>query len=147
AAALRALERVWVEAFDERRGVAHVVGEPGGEGYVEDQAYAARAFIDAFELTQRPEWLERARRVLAVMLERFRDEGGGLLDRAPDAAGAVGALAEPHRPVVDAPAPAGNAVAALALLRLAALTPEEAWRAAPLRLLNRFRGSAPARGL
>src|SRR5690606_14699242 len=120
----------------------HVVGEPGGEGYLEDQAYAARAFIDAFELTQRLEWLERARRVLAVMLERFRDEGGALLDRAPDAAGAVGALEEPHRPVVDAPAPAGNAVAALALLRLAALTHEEQWRGAALGILNAFGGTA-----
>ena len=141
-AALRALDRVWAEAFDEGRGVAHAVGERSGEGYLEDQAYAARAFIDAFELTQRPAWLERARRVLDVMLARFRDDGGALLDRARDAAGAVGALAEPHRPVVDAPAPAGNAVAALALLRLAALTHEERWREAALGVLNAFGGTA-----
>src|SRR5690606_12560169 len=141
-AALRALDRVWAEAFDEGRGVAHAVGERSGEGYLEDQAYAARAFIDAFELTQRPAWLERARRVLDVMLARFRDDGGALLDRARDAAGAVGARAEPHRPGVDAPAPSGNAVAAPALLRLAALTHEERWREAALGVLTAFGGTA-----
>src|SRR5690606_3239582 len=141
-AALRALERVWAEAFDEQRGVAHVIGERGAEGYLEDQAYAAQAFIDAFELTQRPEWLDRARRALDVMLARFRDDSGGLLDRARDAGGAGGALAEPHRPVVDAPAPSGNAVAALALLRLAALTHEERWREAALGILGAFGGTA-----
>src|SRR5690606_22440448 len=141
-AALRALERVWTEAFDEGRGVARVIGERGAEGYLEDQAYAAQAFIDAYELAQRPEWLERARRVLTVTVARFQDGGGALLDRARDAGGAVGALKEPHRPVVDAPAPSGNAVAALALLRLAALTHEEQWREHALAVLNAFGGTA-----
>src|SRR5690606_24627893 len=146
-AALRALERVWAEAFDERRGIARVVGERGGEGYLEDQAYAARAVVGAFELAQQPEWLGRARRALDVMLARFRDDGGALLDRARDAPGAVGVLAEPHRPVVDAPAPAGNAVAALALLRLAALTHDEQWRDAALGILNAFGGTAQRVGV
>src|SRR5690606_4471658 len=38
AAGLRALERIMTEAFHPDVGVAHRVGDTGGEGYLEDQA-------------------------------------------------------------------------------------------------------------
>lgn len=122
AAGLRALDRIWDEAFDAEDGVAHRVGRRGGAGYLEDQAYVAEALVDAFELTQEARYLERARAVARVMLERFLEpESGAFLDRPRGAASAVAALDQLHLPITDSPMPAPNAVAARVLLRLDAL--------------------------
>jgi uncharacterized protein YyaL (SSP411 family) len=149
--ALRALERIWAEAFDVKDGVAHRVG--GGAsagagagaagGYLEDQALFAQALLDAFEWTQRGEYLERARRVVEVMLRRYVEpESGALADRPRGEDDAIGPLATPHLPIVDAPAPSGNAVAALVLLRLAALVDAPEYRRHADSILQAFAGFA-----
>jgi len=141
-AALRALDRIWDEGFDAEDGVAHRVGDASAGAYLEDQAFFAQALVDAFEWSQRPEYLERARMVVELMLRRFRDsESGALSDRPRDEAGEA-LLAEPHLPIVDAPAPSGNGIAALTLLRLAALTGEEWYDERAREILAAFAGSA-----
>ncbi|HEX6940936.1 MAG TPA: thioredoxin domain-containing protein [Longimicrobiales bacterium] len=141
-AALRALDRIWEEAFDAVDGVAHRPGDATAGGYLEDQAYVAQALVDAFEWSQRPEHLERARRVAEIMLERFRAPGtGALADRAPEDGGEA-LLGEPYLPIIDAPAPAGNAVAALTLLRLAALVHDATYADRAREILAAFAGSA-----
>ncbi|MBI4545519.1 MAG: thioredoxin domain-containing protein [Gemmatimonadetes bacterium] len=143
-AALRALDRVWEEGFRAAEGIAHRLGDGEAGSFLDDQAYVARALVDAFELTQRPEHLERAEQVVQVMLRRFRDpESGALLDRPREERAAVPVIEEPHRPIADAPAPAGNAVAALTLLRLAALQQREEYRETAGQVLAAFAGSAP----
>ncbi len=141
-AALRALDRIWDEAFDVEDGVVHRVGDHEG-GYLEDQADFAAALLDAYELTQRTEYLERAHAVAVVMLARFRDPEGALQDRPAGERAPARPLAEPHRPIADAPAPAGNAVAALALLRLSALLHDPSWADQAQVILSVFAGSAP----
>ncbi|MBI4409728.1 MAG: thioredoxin domain-containing protein [Gemmatimonadetes bacterium] len=143
AAALRALDRLMTEAFDPALGLAHRVGDAAAGHYLEDQTHVAQALLDAYELTQEPKWLERARALTRVLLERFAEPGGAFTDRPAGEASPVGSLAEPHRPIVDAPAPSGNAVAALVLLRLAALTHERRTHERALEALDRFAGSAP----
>jgi len=122
-AAVRALDRIWEEAADQGSGlVRHRVGDGGSGVYLEDQAYVAQALLDAHEVVQRPDLLGRARRVVDGMLDTFRDtERGALLDRPRGAPGVAPGLEAAHRPVIDSPAPGANAVAALTLLRLAAL--------------------------
>jgi uncharacterized protein YyaL (SSP411 family) len=128
-AGLRALERLFVDGFARERGVKHRLDDPASDEYLEDQAHAAIAFLDAFELTQRRAWLERAAATLDVMVHRFLDpDSGAFLDRPKDAVSVVGALGTAYRPIADAPTPSGNGHAALALFRLAALTGEERWR-------------------
>lgn len=144
AAGLRALERIMTEAFHPDVGVAHRVGDTGGEGYLEDQAYVAKALADALEWTQDPVWLERTRSVVAVMRRRFRDEGGAFSDRPRDDHTVLGMLGEPHRPITDAPAPSGNAVAAQVLLRLAALVNDGTLREEAMAALRAFAGTAQA---
>ncbi|HEX7052198.1 MAG TPA: thioredoxin domain-containing protein [Longimicrobiales bacterium] len=143
AAALRALDRIWEEAFDVEDGVAHRVDAGAAGGMLEDQAYTAQALLDAFEWTQRPDLLDRARAVADVMLERFREPESGAFTDLPRGGGdAVAVLSEPHRPIADAPSPSGNAVAAMVLLRLAALTGASAYRERGEETLRAFAGTA-----
>ncbi len=143
AAALRALDRVWDDGWTAGEGVDHRPGGAPAGRFLADQACLAQACLDAFELTQDQRWLRRARALADVAIDRFTaPDGAGFVDRAVDAAEGVGALAEPHRPIADAPEPAGNAVEALALLRLHALTGEERYRRAALRTLTAFAGAA-----
>ncbi|HEX7117528.1 MAG TPA: thioredoxin domain-containing protein [Longimicrobiales bacterium] len=140
--ALRVLDRIWDEAFDATDGVAHRSGDEGVGGYLEDQAYVAQALLDAFEWSQRPEYLERARRLIDLTLERFRAPDSGALADRPPAEGGEALLGEPFVPIVDAPAPSGNAVVALTLLRLEALVHGAGYGERALALLRAFAGSA-----
>ncbi|HSJ06317.1 MAG TPA: thioredoxin domain-containing protein [Longimicrobiales bacterium] len=145
--AVRALRRLWREGFREGRGMLHRVGDDGSGVHLDDQAHAMLAFLDAFEYTQDPAWLADARVLGETMLARFSDpDGGGLRDRPVDERGPVVALDRPYLPIADAPAPSGNGSAALALLRLHALTGDEAARESGLRILGSFAGSAPRLG-
>ena len=140
--ALRALERIWSEAFDAERGLAHRVGDRDAGEYLEDQAYAGQALLDAFELTQDEKWLERARSLVGLTTDLYQDPSGAYRDR-PRAAAAAGALlGEPHYPIADAPTPSGNAVMALNLLRLAALLHADSQRDRAEAVLSAFAGSA-----
>jgi uncharacterized protein YyaL (SSP411 family) len=146
--ALRALERIWTDGFDVDDGVAHRLGAPGAGGFLEDQAYVAQALLDAFEWTQRPEYLARARQVVEVMLRRHVEpESGALADRPRGEDGAVGLLATPFLPILDAPAPSGNAVAAIVLLRLSYLVEETTYRRHAAAILDAFAGFARAEPL
>lgn len=141
--ALRALERVWTEGFDVDDGVAHRLGAPAAGGYLEDQACFAQALLDAFEWTQRPEYLARARQVVEIMLRRYLEpESGALADRPRGEDSAEGLLAMPYLPILDAPAPSGNAVAATVLLRLSHLVDEASYRRHAAAILNAFAGFA-----
>ena len=141
-AGLRALDRVWEDGFDVEDGVVHRPGDREG-GYLEDQAAFALALLDAYEYTQNDQYLERARAVAVVMLARFRDAEGAFRDRPPGESAPARPLAEVHRPIADAPAPAGNALAALVLLRLSALLHDTSCADQAIVVLSVFAGSAP----
>jgi uncharacterized protein YyaL (SSP411 family) len=145
--ALSALDRIWAEAFDPVRGIAHRVGGTDTGEVLEDQAFVAKALLDAFETTQDAVHLERIRALLKPLLARFRDgESGAFRDRPADASDDVGPLSRPLLPIADAPVPSGNGMMALVLLRLAALTHEEPWRDIALETLHAFGSSAPRLG-
>lgn len=143
--ALRTLERIWTEGFDVEDGVAHRVGNGTAGGFLEDQALFAQALLDAFEWTQRGEYLERARRVVEIMLRRYLEpESGALADRPAGEDDAIGLLAAPHLPIIDSPTPSGNATAALVLLRLAEFVDDPAYRRHADAILRTFAGLAGA---
>jgi uncharacterized protein YyaL (SSP411 family) len=141
---LAALDRLWRAAFDPERGVAHRVGAPDTGEVLDDQAFLGKALLDAFEVTQQPIHLERARALFIPLVARFRDAASGAFrDRPLDSAGAVGALQLPLLPIADAPTPSGNGTVAITLLRFAALTHEERWRELAINTLAAFGNSAP----
>lgn len=147
ALALRILDRVWAQAWDEARGMSHVLDRPEPRGLLDDNVNAAAAFLDAYEATGSEAWLKRAEKVLRYLgRAHWDDAAGGYFDIA--AAGRQTAyLTTPAKPVQDAPTPSGNGVAALALARLWALTDDRAWRERLDQLLASAAGALPALGI
>jgi uncharacterized protein len=84
--------------------------------YLEDYANVANGLVELSWATGELRWLEEARRLAWVMIERFADsEHGGFFVDAPEGNGLVARRKE----FDDHPTPAGNSMAAFVLLRLA----------------------------
>lgn len=143
--AIRALERMHAEAFRGGKGLLHRLGDEDSGTVLEDQAQAAVAYIDAYEVTGDNVWLNRANELLDVMEHCFRDDASAAFrDRPHDAAVIARPLGEPQMTITDAPSPSGNGSAALALLRYAALTGDKAREQRGMDVLEQF-GKAAAR--
>jgi uncharacterized protein YyaL (SSP411 family) len=109
-------------------------GERAVDGFLDDYAALLQAHLDLYETTLDTSFLDMARWLARVMLERFEDAGSGGLFSAAQASDLVLRLKEDY----DGAEPAGNSVAAGALLRLAAYTRDESYRDAGLRILSGF---------
>ena len=145
--ALKTLERLLAEAWDEKKGFLHRAGGPRLEGTLDDQVFSAAALLDAWEATLEPRYFEIAERTMRLAVERFGDaKGGGFFDRARDAA-PMGGLDVRRKPMQDSPTPGGNSVAALALDRLYSLTGEKLYRQWAQNTLEAFAGLAVKYGL
>ncbi len=142
-AAVRAMERVWAEGWREGEGVVHRLGDDGGVPQLADQAYAAAAAVDAFEWTQDPVWLDRARALVDVIRDRFTHPSGGLADRPPEVAGEVEVLETRRLEITDSPEPSPTAVAAMTMARLGALEHDPQLTEAAAALLRVYAGAAP----
>ncbi len=91
-------------------------GELRCPGYLEDYAFSANAFIDLYETNFDVSWLLAARELAEAALKSFYDEKSGIFYRTGDEHQHL--LLRPSQ-LHDAAEPSGNAMAALALLRLA----------------------------
>ena len=138
-AALGALTRLWLEARD-ADGLMRHRAALAAPPLLDDQVQAASAAIAAYEYTGEAAWLERARALAGLVLDRFADPDGGCFDSAAGAG--AGLLGQRATPIQDAPTPAPNAVAALVFLRLAAICEEDALRQAGERTLAAFAGAS-----
>jgi uncharacterized protein len=145
--ALKTLDRILAEAWDPAKGFLHRVGGPRLEGSLEDQVFAIAALLDAYDSTLDRRYFETAERAMKLVIERFGDpEGGGFFDRAKDAAPMDG-LDIRRKPLQDSPTPGGNAIAAIVLDRLHALTGENLYRDWAEKTLEAFAGLVPQYGL
>jgi uncharacterized protein YyaL (SSP411 family) len=151
--ALRSLDRILTEAWDAERGLAHVIAYDGSaerreiRGVLDDYAFTVLAALDAYETTADFSYFRFARQIADAMIQRLYDEeGGGFFDAeaTPDA---VGALSVRRKPFQDSPTPAGNSVAALALLRLHAWTNDGSYREKAERTLEVFASFAGRAGI
>lgn len=149
--ALVAADTLLRDAYDPDQGIYHRFHADDGArlpGLLEDQAYAARAFLDAFAAGGQPAHLQAARRLLDLCLEQYHDASGGFLDVAANRPPAEAPYLTPRRAVIDdQPTPAPNAVLALTLDRMWLLTHEERYRDAARGVLEAFAGTAPQYGL
>ncbi|HUI83508.1 MAG TPA: thioredoxin domain-containing protein [Candidatus Binatia bacterium] len=171
--ALRSLDRILAEAWDEQRGMAHVIAyadqppqqvqrpdllgtpEPKADkrfvcGLLDDYAFTALACIDAYEVTGAISYFNFARRIADEMWRRFADRAsGGFFDTEASLEEKLqlGALSARRKPFQDAPTPAGNPSAAIALLRLHAYTNAATWRDRAEQTLRLFAGAAEQFGI
>ena len=92
-------------------------------GMLEDYAFTAMACLDAYETTVDLSYFKFARAITDAMIARFYDAtSGGFFDSEPAADGkSLGVLATRRKPLQDSPTPAGNPMAAIALVAIASL--------------------------
>lgn len=109
-------------------------GERAVDGFLDDYAALLQAHLDFYETTFESSYLDMARWLADAMLERFEDEASGGLFSAAETPELVLRLKEDY----DGAEPAGNSVAAGALLRLAGYTRDDSYRKAALRILSGF---------
>ncbi|MCS7046747.1 MAG: hypothetical protein NZO58_10355, partial [Gemmataceae bacterium] len=89
------------------------------DAYLEDYAYLIDALVTLYEACFAPRWLARAVELTEVLIKEFWDDrDGGFYYTGKDHETLIARTKDPH----DNATPSGNAVAVLALLRLAALT-------------------------
>jgi uncharacterized protein YyaL (SSP411 family) len=98
-------------------------------------AFLLSGVIDLYEATLAPAHLDFAVALADAMLARFYDrDAGGFWQSAPDAPDLILRVKEDY----DGAEPSGNSVAALALLKLAAITDRKDYREAADRTLRLF---------
>ena len=145
--ALRTMDRMLREAWDEKKGFAHRIGGPQLEGSLDDQVFSIIALLDAYEMTLNGRYLRAARTTLDYVLECYGDkESGGFLDR-PSNAPPLGGLDVRRKPFQDSPTPGANSAAVIAMIRMHAFTEEERYYAFAEKSLEAFAGIAPQYGL
>ncbi len=150
--ALRSMDHLVREAYDPDRGVYHAVHEEAGArlpGFFEDQAYMAYALLLAHGAGGKWEYLETARHLMDLAVERYWDpENGGFFDieRQLLVTGMTTLLRQPRKVVEDLPTPAANAIAAMALQGLWLLTREDRYQEYARRTLEAFAAQAPDYG-
>jgi hypothetical protein len=152
--ALRSLERILTEGWNSGR-LLHVLAYSEKEaeqhrvpGVLDDYACTATACLDAYEATADMRYFDFARRIADAMIAIFYDsDAGGFFDTTQSAETSLGVLAIRRKAFQDSPTPAGNGVAAIALLRLSAYTDEAAYREKARRTVESFAASAARYGI
>ncbi len=130
--ALRSLDRLLAEVWRRETGLLHVLAYSDASaqrreipGVLDDYAFTVIACLDAYEATADFSYFNFAKRIADAMVERFFDPvSGGFFDTGKPTADEklLGVLGTRRKPFQDSPTPAGNSVAAIALLRLHAYT-------------------------
>ena len=165
--ALRSLDRIlseaWKPSADAGEGalatpsrLLHVVAysDPKAEhrevsGLLDDYAATAIACLDAYEATADLSYFKFAQAIADAMIARFFDAvSGGFFDAEPVAEGkSLGVLSTRRKPLQDSPTPAGNPMAAIALLRLHHYTGDDGYREKAEQTLETFAGVAEQFGI
>jgi uncharacterized protein len=154
--ALRSLDRVLAEGWRPGHGLLHVLAysDPKAarrevRGLLDDYAFTAVACLDAYEATADLSYFKFARGITDAMVEKFFDPtSGGFFDtETHDATEALGVLSTRRKPFQDSPTPAGNSVAAIALLRVHSYTNEPGYRDKAEETMEVFAGVAGQYGI
>ena len=157
--ALKTLDRILIDGWDSLNGLKHVLaysedaaagheGERFIAGVLDDYTFLVHALVDAWEVTGRHVYYERAMEIATAMVTRFYDAaGGGFFDTEAPTETTLGVLTARRKPLQDSPTPAGNPAAAAALLRLEALSGRKDFRRIAEETLENFAGVVEHFGL
>ena len=155
--ALRSLDHLLAEGWNSETGLNHVIAysDPAAgqrilPGVLDDYAFTAVACLDAYEATGDLSYFQFAQNIVDRMVQAFFDPtGGGFFDstQTDHSENSFGVLGTRRKPFQDSPTPAGNSVAAIALLRLYALTNQLSYHEQAERTLEILAGSAGQYGI
>ena len=134
AAAERALDFLHENAWrDGRLFASHARGETRFAAYLDDHAFLLDALLAMLQVRWNPRDLDWAKALADALLDRFGDkDSGGFFFTAHDAE----SLPQRPKPFMDESLPAGNGIAARALLRLGRLLGEPRYLDAAERTLR-----------
>jgi uncharacterized protein len=153
---LRSLDRLLGQAWKATDATLfHVISysDPKAErrevrGLLDDYAFTVLACLDAYEATRDLSYFTFARSIADSMIRRFFDAtSGGFLDSEPSESNNFGVLATRRKPLQDSPTPAGNPMAAIALIRIHHYTDEASYRDKAEQTLETFAGVAEQFGI
>jgi uncharacterized protein len=118
-------------------------------GMLDDYAFTVLACLDAYEVTADLSYFKFAQAIADAMIARFFDAtSGGFFDSEPAADGlSLGVLATPRKPLQDSPTPAGNPMAAIALMRMHHYADDAGYRDKAEQTLETFAGVAEQFGI
>ena len=155
--ALRSLDRILAEGWHVESGLLHVLAYSDASAVrrdvpavLDDYAFTVVACLDAYESTADLSYFNFARRIGDAMVERFFDPvSGGFFDTAKSDGDAqpLGVLGTRRKPFQDSPTPAGNSVAATAMMRLYAYTNDQAYQDKAEQTIEMLAGVAGRYGL
>ncbi len=156
--ALRSLDRALATVWSPESGLQHVIAysDPKAAkrevpGMLDDYAFTAIACLDAYEATADLSYFRFAQQIVDAMIVKFFDPtGGGFFDTAGtggDGKQVLGVLGTRRKPFQDSPTPAGNSMAAIALLRLHAYTDNAEYREKAEQTLEVLAGVAHQYGI
>ena len=137
-----ALVLLHVVAYSDPKAEHRVV-----EGMLDDYAATAIACLDAYEATADLSYFKFARAIADAMIAKFFDAtAGGFFDSAPGGK-SLGVLSTRRKPLQDSPTPAGNPMAAIALIRLHHYAGDASYRDKAEETLETFAGVAEQFGI
>ncbi len=155
--ALRSLDRILAEGWHAEKRLLHVLAYSDAKaerreipGVLDDYAFTAVACLDAYEATTDLSYFNFARRIADAMVEQFFDPvSRGFFDTGKVSSDekVLGVLSTRRKPFQDSPTPAGNSVAAIALLRLHAYTNDKNLRDKAEQTIEVIAGLAAKYGL
>ena len=154
--ALKTMNRLLNEAWSDGTTIRHVIAYPeqapkeAAPGTLDDYAFTVHACIDSWMASGNMNFYRAAMMIADSMIERFYDRtGSAFYDSAAPGPGEMplGALSARRKPLQDSPTPAGNPVAASALLRLEALSGKKEYREIAEDTLDSFAGVVEHFGL
>ena len=153
---LKTLDRILSVAWNEDRGLDHVVAYADSDGaggrvagMLDDYAFLGHACIDAWERTGEMRYFKAADGITQQMVTRFYDRVGlGFFDTEDgDGIAKLGALQARRKPLQDSPTPAADPAAAWLLLRVHDLTGDSSLRDMAEDTLESFAGIVEHFGL
>ena len=126
-AAARAAEFILSEMCDDRGRLLHTyrLGQAKQPAFLDDYAYLVNALLTLYSTDFNSDWIDRAMGLAEQMVDHFHDrDSGGFFFTADDQP----QLFTRNKDDQDSSVPSGNAMAALAMIRLTEIEDRPEWR-------------------